>query len=190
MARRLPRRVGKPRPAQLAADAVVVVCLAGLADGAGDAQLPLQLVAGVAEAGVQPRAPGVRPAVGLARAARDVERAVALGGDLLPRRAAAAVHARAARVLVGARGLVAAGPARLAEAIGAGLRAHVADALHLPCAPVRRLARRTRLAEQRACAVSGSILRTHEALELVCDWLSTIDFDLRQLKKLKNPVLH
>jgi hypothetical protein len=102
MARRLPRRVGKPRPAQLAEDAVVVVRLAGLANGAGDAQLPLQLVAGVAEAGVQLRAPGVRPAVGLARSARDVERAVALGGDLLPRRAAAAVHAHAVRVLVGA----------------------------------------------------------------------------------------
>ena len=153
MARRLPRRVGKPRPAQLAADAVVVVCLAGLADGAGDAQLPLQLVAGVAEAGVQPRAPGVRPAVGLARAARDVERAVALGGDLLPRRAAAAVHARAVRVLVGARGFVSSRPARLAVPLDARLRANITDTLHLPGAPVRRLARRTRLAEQRAAVV-------------------------------------
>ena len=167
-----------------------MVGLAGLADGAGDAQPPLQLVARVTQAGLQQLAAGGRPAVGLARPARDVERAVALGGDLLPRRAAAAVHARAARVLVGARGLVAAGPARLAEAVSVRLRANITDTLHLPGAPVRRLARRTRLAEQRACAVSGSILRTHETLELVCDWLSTKHFDLRQLKKLKNPVLH
>ena len=114
MARRLPRRVGKPRPAQLAEDAVVVVPLPSFPYWTGHTQLPLQLVAGVAEAGVQPRAPGVRPAVGLAHAARDVERAAALGGDLLPRRAAAAVHARAVRVLVGARGFVSSRPARLA----------------------------------------------------------------------------
>ena len=94
--------ISKPRPARRAADAVVCVGLAGLADWAGHAQLPLQLVAGVTEAGVQQRAPSGRPAVGLARAACDVVRAVALGGDLLPRRAAAAVHAHAVRVLVGA----------------------------------------------------------------------------------------
>jgi hypothetical protein len=41
-------------------------------------------------------------------------RAVALGGNLMVGRAAVAVHARAVRVLVGARGFVAAGPARLA----------------------------------------------------------------------------
>ena len=93
----------RPRTTYLAADAVVGIGLAGLADWAGHAQLPLQLVAGVAEAGVQQRAPSIRPAVGLARAACDVVRAVALGGDLLVGRAAAAVHARAVRVLVGAR---------------------------------------------------------------------------------------
>ena len=153
MARRLPRRVGKPRPAQLAEDAVVVVPLPSFPYWTGHAQLPLQLVAGVAEAGVQPRAPGVRPAVGLARAARDVERAAALGGDLLPRRAAAAVHARAVRVLVGARGFVSSRQARHAVPLDARLRAHVAHALNLPGAPVRRLARRTRLAEQRAAVV-------------------------------------
>ena len=66
------RSISKPRPTHLAADAVVVVGLAGLADWAGDAQLPLQLVAGVAEAGVQQSSTSVRPAVGLARLARDV----------------------------------------------------------------------------------------------------------------------
>ena len=58
--------------------AVVVVCLAGLADGAGDAEAALELVAGVAEAGLQQRPAGVRPAVCLAHPARDVVRAVAL----------------------------------------------------------------------------------------------------------------
>jgi hypothetical protein len=72
-------------------------------------QPPLQLVT---QAGLQQSSSGVRPAAGLARPARDVVRAVALGGHLLPRPAAAAVHARTVRVLVGARGLVAAGPAR------------------------------------------------------------------------------
>ena len=85
MARRLPQRVGKPRPAQLAEDAVVVVCLAGLADGAGDAQLPLQLVAGVAEAGVQQSSTSIGPAVGLARLARDVMRCITQRRHLLIR---------------------------------------------------------------------------------------------------------
>jgi hypothetical protein len=95
-----------------------VVGLAGLANGAGDAQPPLQLVACVTQAGLQQSSTRERPAVGLARPARDVVRAVALGGDLLPRRAAAAVHARVVRVLVCARSLVAAGPARHAFPIG------------------------------------------------------------------------
>ncbi len=93
-------------------------------------------------------------------------RAVALGGDLMVGRAAAAVHARAVRVLVGARGFVAAGPARLASAVSARLRAHVADALHLPGAPVSRLARRTRLADMRAHVVRGRIQRAYDALSV------------------------
>ena len=153
VARRLCGGIREPRPAHLAADAVVVVGLAGLADWAGHAQLPLQLVAGVTEAGVQQRAPSGRPAVGLARAASDVVRAVALGGDLLVGRAAAAVHARAVRVLVGARGFVSSRPARLAGSARARLRANITDTLHLPGAPVRRLARRARIAEHRTGVV-------------------------------------
>ena len=130
MARCLCGSISKPRPAHLAADAVVVVCLAGLADWAGHAQLPLQLVAGIAEARVQQRAPSGRPAVGLARAACDVVRVVALSGDLLVGRAAAAVHARAVRVLVGARCFVSSRPARLADSVCARLRADRAGALH------------------------------------------------------------
>ena len=87
VARRLCGGVREPRPAHLAADAVVGVGQARLADGAGDAQLALQLVARVAHAGLEQRAASVRPAVGLARAACDVMRALALGGDLLVRRA-------------------------------------------------------------------------------------------------------
>jgi len=60
-----------------------VVCLAGLADGAGDAQLALQLVAGVAEAGLELRPPGIGPAVRLARLARDVVRGITQCGHLL-----------------------------------------------------------------------------------------------------------
>jgi hypothetical protein len=57
-------------------DTIVCVRLAGLADGAGDAQPPLQLVAGVAQAGLKSRSASVRPAVGLACLARDVVRRI------------------------------------------------------------------------------------------------------------------
>ncbi len=90
----------RPRTTYLAADAVVGIGLAGLADWAGHAQLPLQLVAGVAEARVQQRAPSIRPAVGLARAACDFVRAVALGGHLVVGPAGPARHALPVRVLV------------------------------------------------------------------------------------------
>jgi hypothetical protein len=69
--------------------------LPSLSDWAGNAYLPLQLVAGVAQAGTQQLAAGGGPAVGLARSARDVVRVVALCVDLLIGRAAAAGHAPA-----------------------------------------------------------------------------------------------
>jgi hypothetical protein len=61
-------------------------------------------------------------------------------------------------VLVGARGLESAGPARHAFPIDVRLLAHVADTLHLPSVPVRRLARRARHAHQRARVVCGHVL--------------------------------
>ena len=178
MARRLRGSISKPRPARRAADAVVVVGLAGLADGAGDAQPPLQLVARVAQAGLQQSSSGVRPAVGLARPALDVERAVALGGDLLPRPAAAAVQARVVRVLVGGRGFVAALPARHAFPIGVWFRANITDALHLPCAPVSRLPRRTRLAGQHTGVVCHRILRACAASSQYCSCRDDVGFPL------------
>ena len=60
-----------------------MVGLAGLADGAGDAQVPLQLVAGVAEAGIQQSSTSVRPAVCLACLARDVVSGITQCGYLL-----------------------------------------------------------------------------------------------------------
>ena len=170
MARCLCGSISKPRPARRAADAVVCVGLAGLADWAGHAQLPLQLVAGVAEARVQQRAPSIRPAVGLARAACDFVRAVALGGHLVVGPAGPARHALPVRVLVGARGLEAPGAARLADSARARLRAHVAHALHLPGAPVRRLARRARIADRRGRVIRGRVQWAYAAQiqTLVC----------------------
>jgi hypothetical protein len=69
----------------LAHDTIVCVGLAGLAHGAGDAQLALQLVAGVAEAGIQQSSTSVGPAVGLARLARDVMRCITQRRHLLIR---------------------------------------------------------------------------------------------------------
>jgi hypothetical protein len=124
---------------------------------------------------------------GLARPARHVVRAVALGGHLLPRPAAAAVHARAVRVLVGARGLESPGPARLAVPIDTRLRAHVADALHMPGAPVRRLARIACLADHRTCVVCGRVYRADLALIQACVGkdLGAIDLDFTQMKILE-----
>ena len=57
--------------------------MSGLANGAGDAQLALQLVAGVAEAGIQQGSTSVRPAVCLACLARDVVSGITQRGYLL-----------------------------------------------------------------------------------------------------------
>ncbi len=70
-------------PTRLAHDTIVVVGLAGFANRAGDTQLPLELVAGVAQARLQQSSPGRRPAVGLARLARDVVSGITQRGYLL-----------------------------------------------------------------------------------------------------------
>ena len=59
-------------PTRLAHNTIVIVNLPGLAHRTGNAQLPLEIVAGIAEAGVQQSSTSRRPAVGLARLARDV----------------------------------------------------------------------------------------------------------------------
>ncbi len=66
-------------------DTIVFVGLAGLADGTGDAQLALQLVADVAEAGIEQSSTSIGPAVGLARLARDVMRCITQRRHLLIR---------------------------------------------------------------------------------------------------------
>jgi hypothetical protein len=161
-------------------NAVVRVGLLSLADGAGDAQPPLQLVAYVAEARVEKLAAGGRPAVGLACSACDVRRAVALCVDLLIGHAAAAVHARPVRVLVSGRGFVAAGVARLADTVSDRICAHVTDALHLPGATVCLQACRTRLAGQRTRVLCHSILRACAAV--IQSQIYSIDLDFTQMK--------
>ena len=104
--------------------------------------------------------------------------AVALSRDLQIRPAAAAVHAPAVRVLVCALGYVLSCLTYLADTVSVGLRAHVADTLNLPCAAVRRLARRTRFARQRARVVCHRILRACAASSQYCSCRDDVGFPL------------